>query len=65
MPITNETKSPILTFVTENIDEIYEDLLNKGAKISQPPQKSPKFKIYHFFMKDPNGYTIEVQKFLD
>ena len=36
MPITRETKSPILTFVTENVDEVYKDLLNKGVKISNP-----------------------------
>lgn len=65
MSITRETKSPILTFVTEDVDKIYEELLNRGAKISQPPQKNLKFKIYHFFMEDPNGYTIEIQKFLD
>ena len=65
MPITHETNSPILTFVTENVDEMYEDLLKKGIVIPQPPQKNPKFKIYHFFIKDPNGYTIEVQKFLN
>ncbi|MBY9005025.1 MAG: VOC family protein [Candidatus Lokiarchaeota archaeon] len=65
MSITREAKSPIITFVTEDVDEVYEDLLNKGSKISQPPQKNPKFKIYHFFTEDPNGYTIEVQKFLD
>jgi len=65
MPITCETISPIITFVTEKVDEIYKDLLNRGVKISQPPQKNAKFKIYHFFMEDPNGYTLEIQKFLD
>ena len=64
MPITHEVKSPILTFVSENVDEIYEKLLKKGIKIRDPPQINPKFNIYHFFMNDPNGYTIEVQKFL-
>lgn len=65
MPITRENKSPILTFVTENVDEVYLDLLNKGVKIVSTPQFNPKFKIYHFFMKDPNGYIIEIQKFLE
>jgi len=43
--IVYDDKSPIITLVTEEVDEQY-------------------FNIYHFFFKDPNGYTIEIQKFL-
>ena len=58
-------KSPIITFVTEEVDKVYESLLKKGVNIAHKPQKNPNFPIYHFFVADPNGYTVEIQKFLD
>ena len=63
--VVHEEKSPIITLVTENVDEIYRSLVDKGLKIAESPKLNPKFNIYHFFFKDPNGYTIEIQKFLD
>ncbi|MHA2183108.1 MAG: VOC family protein [Promethearchaeota archaeon] len=65
MPVVHDEKSPILTLVTEEVDEIYNILINKGLKINEKPKINQKFNIYHFFLKDPNGYTIEIQKFLD
>ncbi|MFX0059952.1 MAG: VOC family protein [Candidatus Heimdallarchaeota archaeon] len=58
-------KNPIITLVTEDVDKIYNKLVKAGVKISKPPEFNKKFKIYHFFLKDPNGYTLEIQKFLD
>jgi catechol 2,3-dioxygenase-like lactoylglutathione lyase family enzyme len=57
-------KSPIITFVVENVDYFYDTLIKKGMKIDSP-QYNDKFKIYHFFFEDPDGYTIEVQKFME
>jgi len=34
-------------------------------KIAESPKLNKKFNIYHFFFKDPNGYTIEIQRFLE
>jgi catechol 2,3-dioxygenase-like lactoylglutathione lyase family enzyme len=65
MPVTIKDKSPILTFVTENVDEAYRFLIQKGVEIPGKPQYNEKFKIYHFFFRDPNSYTLEVQKFMD
>lgn len=53
----------ILTLVSENVDGWYEDLKNKNVDIISPPESNPRFQIYHFFFKDPNGYWIEIQKF--
>ncbi|HIH00569.1 TPA: VOC family protein [Thermoplasmata archaeon] len=55
----------IITFwydTREEVDRRYEELadLAEGA-----PVENPKYKIYHFFLKDPEGRTLEVQKFLD
>src|SRR6056297_1482632 len=63
--VTADEKSPIITFVTEKVDQVYETLIHKGVKISHKPEKNPYFPIYHFFLEDPNGYTVEIQRFLD
>ena len=65
MPVIYEAKSPIITFVTEGVDEVYERIHQYGIEIPEKPKFNPKFNIYHFFFKDPNGYTIEIQKFLE
>ena len=64
MEVIHNEKSPILTLVTKKVDEAYEKLINYGLEIVEKPKINHKFKIYHFFFKDPNGYTIEIQKFL-
>ena len=58
-------KSPIITFITPNVDQVYNKLKKSGLEIPEKPQKNPYFPIYHFFLDDPNGYTIEIQKFID
>jgi len=65
MSIIHDDKSPILTLVTEDVDKYYNKLIKAGLNIEEKPQINRKFNIYHFFFKDPNGYTIEIQKFLD
>ncbi len=65
MTVIYKDKSPIITFITDDVDEIYTRLINSGLAIKEKPKFNQKFKIYHFFLKDPNGYTIEIQKFLD
>lgn len=57
-------KSPIITLLTENVDDIYDTLTQKGYIIKEGPKTNEKFQIYHFFVQDPNGYTVEIQKFL-
>jgi len=64
IPVIHDDKSPIITFVTEDVDELYNDLIKKGVEIAERPKLNKKFNIYHFFFKDPNGYTIEIQHFL-
>jgi catechol 2,3-dioxygenase-like lactoylglutathione lyase family enzyme len=65
IPHSSEEKTPILTLVTDKVDEFYNFLIRKDVEIKEKPRISQKFKIYHFFFNDPNGYTIEIQKFLD
>mgnify|MGYP002641515717 FL=1 len=60
---TPVSKSIILTLVISSVDAWYETLLAKGVEIVNPPSHNPKYQIYHFFFKDPNGYTLEIQHF--
>lgn len=55
----------ILTLVTEDVDLWYERLKEKNIEMMGVPKANPKYLIYHFFLKDPDGYTIEIQKFDD
>ena len=59
-----EKKSPILTFLTAQVDAVYQQMIKAGITISQSPKVNEYFKIYHFFAKDPNGYIVEIQRFL-
>ena len=61
---TLDVKSPIITFIVEDVDGFYKRLKDKGVKIEEEPKVNEKFNIYHFFLKDNNGYTLEIQKFL-
>ncbi|MFX0020064.1 MAG: VOC family protein, partial [Candidatus Hermodarchaeota archaeon] len=43
MPVIFKGKSPILTLVVKNVDEIYHRLINKGIEIPNPPKINSKF----------------------
>jgi len=55
----------IVTLVTPDVDGWYAYLQEQGVHFEKPPQHNPKFNIYHCFLRDPNGYLIEIQRFLD
>ncbi len=55
----------IITLVTTQVDEWHQRLLDKGVSIEKAPTLNAKFNIYHCFLRDPNGYLIEIQTFLD
>jgi len=55
----------ILTLVTPDVDGWYRHLADLGVAFEKPPALNPKYDIYHCFLRDPNGYLIEIQRFLD
>lgn len=55
----------ILTLVSQDVDGWYDFLQQKGVELEKPPQFNPQFNIYHCFLRDPNGYLIEIQRFAD
>jgi catechol 2,3-dioxygenase-like lactoylglutathione lyase family enzyme len=54
----------IFTFVTERVDEWHTRLTAQGVPTDGVPRTNERFRIYHFFARDPDGYRIEVQRFL-
>ena len=55
----------MLTLVTPDVDGWHDYLVEQGVAIEKPPTLNEKFNIYQCFVRDPNGYLIEIQTFLD
>jgi catechol 2,3-dioxygenase-like lactoylglutathione lyase family enzyme len=60
----------ILTLVVAeeiHVNQWYDYLLSVGAEdaVERPPAHNPDFNIYHLFLRDPDGYLVEIQVFLD
>ena len=55
----------ILTLATPEVDAWHQYLSDRGVVFKKPPTLNPKYNIYHCFLRDPNGYLIEIQQFLD
>ena len=55
----------IVTLVTRDVNEWYRQLLALGVEFEKEPAYNPEYQIYHCFLRDPNGYLIEIQRFED
>jgi catechol 2,3-dioxygenase-like lactoylglutathione lyase family enzyme len=55
----------IVTLITPEVDQWYSHLSEQGVEFEQPPVFNPRYDIYHCFLRDPNGYLLEIQRFLD
>lgn len=62
--LTENPTNVILTLVTEEVDAWYAYLRAQGVTFTQTPEENPRYQIYHCFLRDPNGYLIEIQRFL-
>jgi catechol 2,3-dioxygenase-like lactoylglutathione lyase family enzyme len=65
MILRPQREAIILTLVTEDVDGWYEYLSGRGVEIEHEPRHNPTYNIYHFFLRDPNGYRLEIQRFED
>lgn len=55
----------IITFwyrTVEEVDERYDALKDLA---DGPPRRNEKYRIYHFFLRDPEGRRLEIQMFID
>jgi catechol 2,3-dioxygenase-like lactoylglutathione lyase family enzyme len=58
-------RNVIFTLVTSEVDRWHERLSAQGIVFEKAPAINPTYNIYHCFLRDPNGYLIEIQQFLD
>lgn len=54
----------LFTLVTPDVDGWAEHLRAHGVPFEKAPAVNPTYHIYHCFVRDPNGYVIEIQRFL-
>jgi catechol 2,3-dioxygenase-like lactoylglutathione lyase family enzyme len=55
----------ILTLVVEDVDGACAELRRAGVPIEVEPRVNERYQIYQCFARDPNGYMLEIQRFLD
>ena len=58
-----EPAGGMISIVTDDVDGWYRRLVANGVGIDQAPRRLEQFAVYSFFVRDPNGYLIEVQSF--
>jgi len=63
--VIQEPAPVIITLVSDAVEEWYRFLQHLGVETESAPQHNPKYHITHFFLRDPNGYKIEIQAFDD
>jgi catechol 2,3-dioxygenase-like lactoylglutathione lyase family enzyme len=66
--ITPQPISVIFTLVvgdTATVDRWHRRLAERGVSFEKLPTLNPTYNIYHCFVRDPNGYLLEIQAFLD
>jgi len=60
-----EPQGIIFTFVTPAVDSWHAHLVAQGQQPQAEPQLNRTYNVYHFFLRDPNGYLLEFQEFRD
>ena len=55
----------IVTLVCDDVEGWHERLTTKGVVFETPPRQNPDFNITHCFLRDPDGYLLEIQRFHD
>ena len=54
-----------ITLVTDDVDEWFERVEKAGYGVIRKPAPTLEYGIYNCFVKDPSGYTVEIQRFED
>jgi len=64
-PGPHDPASVLVTLVTDDVDGCHEALVEAGVSCEQAPQLNARYNVYHAFYRDPDGFLVEVQRFLD
>ncbi|MBN2388613.1 MAG: VOC family protein [Anaerolineales bacterium] len=59
----SQPKGLILTLVSEDVDGWHARLSAQGVEFLSTPAHDPHYQIYHCFLRDPDGYLLEIQRF--
>jgi catechol 2,3-dioxygenase-like lactoylglutathione lyase family enzyme len=59
-----ENSAVMLTLVSDDVRGWYDYLQGKGVKFVREFGVSEEIQIEYFFIRDPGGYIIEIEKFL-
>ena len=52
-----------ITLVTDRVDEWCRRLKANGVEFVKEAADNPPYRIYNAFVRDPNGYLLEIQRF--
>jgi catechol 2,3-dioxygenase-like lactoylglutathione lyase family enzyme len=55
----------VITLLIDDVDGVYKLLKARNIAIESEPELSERFNVYQFFVRDPNGYLVEIQRFLE
>ena len=55
----------IITLATTDVEMVYAALQKKGVVFEKALGFNPRFNITNAFIRDPNGYLVEIQRFED
>ena len=62
---TTGSEEVIYTFEIDDVDGFYNYLESQPVEVEVRPRLNRDYNIYQMFLRDPNGYLLEVQRFLD
>ena len=60
-----EKNAVLLTFLVNDVAAWYEYLQSQGVRIVTDLQEKEDIQVRCFFLEDPGGYSIEIQRFLN
>ena len=55
----------VITLLMDDVDGVYKLLKAQNVTTESSPSLSERFNVYQFFVRDPNGYLLEVQRFIE
>ena len=58
-----EPQGVVFTLVTDQVDDWCAHLRSQGVEFVKEPADNPPYRIYNAFVRDPNGYVLEIQRF--
>jgi catechol 2,3-dioxygenase-like lactoylglutathione lyase family enzyme len=60
-----DTDGLTLALIAPDVDAVYQRLRRLGVETEQAPRRNEHYRVYHFFARDPDGYRVEIRRFLE